>query len=222
MTPEPTPAATPGDGASPFVPEQPTARRLPAAERRRQLIGIGLQLLTERPLGDITVEEVSRRAGISRGLLFNYFPTRRDYHLAIIRAAMRRMSRIAEPPETVAEDMRVKVVIERFVAFLERRRDPYVAIIRGVAGGDAEVAEIYAESRDQLVGVVLRALGRRPTPALELLVAGWLGFVEETVLTWVNRPVMPRHELVRLLERALLAIVERRTAPRDLPNGPAA
>lgn len=214
-----------GTGARPAVPgmpDPPSGKRLPAAERRRQLIGIGLQLLTERPLGEITVEEVSRRAGISRGLLFNYFPTRRDYHLAIIRAAMRRMSRIAEPPDDVADEMRVKVVIERFVAFLERRRDPYVAIIRGVAGGDAEVAEIYAESRDQLVDVVLRALGRRPTPALELLVAGWLGFVEETVLTWVNRPVMPRHELVRLLERALLAIVERRTAPRDLPNGPAA
>ncbi len=214
--------ATPADQPASVLPDPPTGKRLPAAERRRQLIGIGLQLLTERPLGEITVEEVSRRAGISRGLLFNYFPTRRDYHLAIIRAAMRRMSRIAEPPEGVADEMKVKVVIERFVAFLERRRDPYVAIIRGVAGGDSEVAEIYAESRDQLVDVVLRALGRRPTPALELLVAGWLGFVEETVLTWVNKPVMPRHELVRLLERALLAIVERRTAPRDLPNGPAA
>ena len=88
------------------LPDPPTGKRLPAAERRRQLIGIGLQLLTERPLGEITVEEVSRRAGISRGLLFNYFPTRRDYHLAIIRAAMRRMSRIAEPPEGVATTRR--------------------------------------------------------------------------------------------------------------------
>lgn len=206
----------------PATPLQPAGKRLPAAERRRQLIGIGLQLLTERPLGEITVEEVSRRAGISRGLLFNYFPTRRDYHLAIIRAAMRRMSRIAEPPADVPADQRLHVVIERFIAFLERRRDPYVAIIRGVAGSDPEVAAIYAESRNELVDVVLRALGRKSSPALELLVAGWLGFVEETVLTWVDKPVMPRAELSRLLERSLLAIVERRTAPRDLPRGPAA
>ncbi len=131
--PEPT---TPKTYAEP----RPLAgRRLSATERRRQLIGIGLELLTERPLSEITVEEVSRRAGISRGLLFNYFPTRRDFHIAVIRAAMRRMSRIVEPPEDVPERDRVRVVIERAIAFLERRHDPYVAIVRGVAGADPEV-----------------------------------------------------------------------------------
>lgn len=189
-------------------------RRLSATERRRQLIGIGLELLTERPLSEITVEEVSRRAGISRGLLFNYFPTRRDFHIAVIRAAMRRMSRIVEPPDDVPERDRVRLVIERAIAFLERRHDPYVAIVRGVAGADPEVAAIYAEARLELVHITLSALGRRPTPALELLVAGWLAFVEETVLTWVERPVIDRKELARLLERALIAITERREAPR--------
>lgn len=189
-------------------------RRLSATERRRQLIGIGLELLTERPLSEITVEEVSRRAGISRGLLFNYFPTRRDFHIAVIRAAMRRMSRIVEPPEDVPERDRVRVVIERAIAFLERRHDPYVAIVRGVAGADPEVAGIYTEARLELVQITLAALGRRPSPALELLVAGWLAFVEETVLTWVERPVIERQELARLLERALIAITERREAPR--------
>ncbi len=189
-------------------------RRLSATERRRQLIGIGLELLTERPLSEITVEEVSRRAGISRGLLFNYFPTRRDFHIAVIRAAMRRMSRIVEPPEGAPERERVRVVIERAIAFLERRHDPYVAIVRGVAGADPEVAAIYAEARLELVHITLAALGRRPSPALELLVAGWLAFVEETVLTWVERPVIDRQELARLLERALIAITERRESPR--------
>lgn len=193
---------------------------MPAAERRRQLIGIGLDLLTERPLAEITVEEVSRRAGISRGLLFNYFPTRRDYHLAVIRAAMLRMWRIAEASPPVAEEDRLRSVIDRFVAFLERRRDPYVAI-RGFAGTDPEVAQIRVESRDRLVTVVLRAMGREPTPPLEMLIVGWIAFVEEVVLSWVERPVIPRSELGPLLEKALLSIVERRIAPRADGGEPA-
>lgn len=112
----------------------------------------------------------------------------------------------------------MRVLIDRTIAFLERRHDPYVAIVRGVAGADPEVAAIYAEARGELVLKVLHALGRRPSPALELLVAGWLAFVEETVLSWVERPVMERQELARLLERALVVITERREAPRTAPS----
>lgn len=176
---------------------------MPAGDRRRQLIAIGLQLLTERPVAEITVEEVSRRAGISRSLLFNYFPTRRDYHLAVIRAAMNRMWRIALPAGELPEPARLSTVIERFVAFLERRRDPYVAIARGIAGTDPEVAQIRVESRDRLVGVLIDALGREREPALELLLAGWMAFAEEMVLTWVDRRVITREELTATLERSL-------------------
>ena len=44
-------------------------QRLTQDERRRQLLGIGLKMLTERPIQDVALDAVAEEAGISRGLL---------------------------------------------------------------------------------------------------------------------------------------------------------
>ncbi|MGK2939400.1 MAG: TetR/AcrR family transcriptional regulator [Solirubrobacteraceae bacterium] len=175
----------------------PSPRRLPPDERRRQLVGIGLRMLTERPITEITVDDVAREAGISRSLLFNYFPTKRDYHLAIIRAAARRMRRVV----LVSGDEGVAIILDRFLAFLQRRRDPYLSLLRGVGGADPEVAAINAQTRAELVDGVLRALGRDPSaPALRLAVGGWVALVEDIGLAWAADPAaLPRDGIISLL-----------------------
>lgn len=182
------------------------SRRLPPDERRRQLVGIGLRMLTERPITDITIDDVAREAGISRSLLFNYFPTKREYHLAIIRAAARRVRRqtLDDLPPTADPDTRAALMLDRFLAFLARRRDLYLSVLRDVGGADPDVAAITAQMRGELVDGALRALGRDGTPALRLAVSGWLAMVEDMGLAWAADPApMDRDALVALLLGAL-------------------
>src|SRR5215208_6266504 len=61
--------------------------RRSADDRRAQLVQIGLELLPTTPVQELTIDEVARRAGISRSLLFHYFATKRDYYTAVTRAA---------------------------------------------------------------------------------------------------------------------------------------
>ena len=61
--------------------------RLTRDDRRRQLLGIGLAKLVDKPIQDLSVDEVAAEAGISRGLLFHYFPTKRDFYRECIAAA---------------------------------------------------------------------------------------------------------------------------------------
>ena len=67
--------------------------RLTHSDRRRQLVGIGLAKLVDKPMWDLSIDEVAAEAGISRGLLFHYFPTKRDFYVACIQAAGRRILR---------------------------------------------------------------------------------------------------------------------------------
>ena len=177
----------------------PAPRRLPPDERRRQLVGIGLRMLTERPITEITIDDVARDAGISRSLLFNYFPSKREYHLAIIRAAARRVRRqtLGDPPAVDPP----AVMLDRFLAFLHRRRDLYLSVLRDVGGADPDVAAITAQMRGELVDGVLAALGREHAPpALRLAVSGWLAMVEDMGLAWAADPTsMDRPALVELL-----------------------
>lgn len=177
-------------------------RRLPPDERRRQLVGIGLRMLTERPITEITVDDVAREAGISRSLLFNYFPTKREYHLAVIRAAARRVRRqtLDDLPPTADPETRTALMLDRFLAFLARRRDLYLSVLRDVGGADPEVAAITSQMRDELVDGALAALGRESTPALRLTVSGWLAMVEDMGLAWAADPApMDRDTLIALL-----------------------
>src|SRR5438552_2680868 len=67
--------------------------RMTPEDRRRQLVGIGLRKFVERPVQELSLDEVAAEAGVSRGLLFHYFPTKTDYHRAVVEAAPRRARR---------------------------------------------------------------------------------------------------------------------------------
>lgn len=193
-----------------FPPGQPlrSRSRLPADDRRRQLVGIGLRMLTETPIHELSVDKVAAAAGISRGLLFHYFPTKRDFYIAVVRAAARRLLRACAPsPDASAEDQ-LGQMLSGYIGFLERRRDPYVALFRGTAGGADYVREIYQETRQVFANRALSALGLAdPPPMVVLATRGWFCFVEDTALAWtVDKPV-DRDELIHMLVRSLHALV---------------
>jgi AcrR family transcriptional regulator len=198
----------------------PARLRLSADDRRRQLIGIGLRLLLTTPIHQLSIDDVAEDAGISRSLLFHYFPTKRDYYAAVVRAACRRILRAVDaggaPDVTPVHGM-----IDGFLGYIERRREPYVAFVRGAAGGDAWIQEIYEDMRGQLVEramTALRATGWVPPSddaLTHLAVRGWLAFAEEVILEWTLDPRLPREQLVTLLADALdrlVAITPRPTA----------
>src|SRR5579871_3685522 len=66
-------------------PQRPRPRtRLLVDERRAQLIALGIQVFGERPYDDVSIEDLARAAHISKGLLYHYFPTKRDFYVAAI------------------------------------------------------------------------------------------------------------------------------------------
>src|SRR6187200_3124693 len=117
--------------AAPVLQVRPVRRRLSADDRRRQLVGIGLAKIVESPIQDLSLDEVAAEAGISRGLLFHYFPTKTDFYLACISAAGRRMLRTTAPDEELPGEEQVEMVTRLMVEQIERRRDFYLALVHG-------------------------------------------------------------------------------------------
>ena len=63
-------------------------QRLTVDARREQLLGLGMELFSTRAYEEVWIEEIAERAGVSRGLLYHYFPTKRDFYVAVARAAV--------------------------------------------------------------------------------------------------------------------------------------
>ena len=184
-------------------------RRLSADDRRRQLVGIGLAKIVEKPIQDVSLDDVAAEAGISRGLLFHYFPTKTDFYLACIAAAGRRMLRTTAPDEGLPGEQQVEMVTRLMVEQIERRRDFYLALVHGHGVADPRVSEVMESVRDGSTDRVVVALG---VPERQRdVVRAWWAYTEDRALTWSAVPTGERpvsvSELVAECVAALHALL---------------
>ncbi|HEY0486039.1 MAG TPA: TetR/AcrR family transcriptional regulator [Mycobacteriales bacterium] len=180
-----------------------TGRRLSQDERRRQLIGIGLEILATKPIHALSTDEVAARAGISRGLLFHYFPTKQDYHAAIVRAAARRLLSASQAARDVPAAEQLTSIVAAYAGFIDRHLDPYVAFFHGGPGADPQIRAIYDEVRDALTDRALAAAGAEATPVARTVVRGWWALVESMAVDRAGESGVPEGDLVAYAVQAL-------------------
>ncbi|WBQ05531.1 TetR/AcrR family transcriptional regulator [Kribbella sp. CA-293567] len=172
-----------------------TRKRLTAEDRRKQLVGIGLMMLRTQPIHELSIDAVAAEAGISRGLLFHYFPTKRDFYVEVMSAAGRRLLRVTKPDPSLPRDEQLRQMLLSFVAFVTRRRDSYISFVRGAAGGDNFVVEVYAATRAGLTARVLDLLDepeQAPASQTRMAVHAWLAYVEDLAIEWSGLPEADR------------------------------
>ena len=149
-------------------------------------------MLRTQPIHELSIDAVAAEAGISRGLLFHYFPTKRDFYVEVMSAAGRRLLRVTKPDPSLPADEQLRQMLLSFVAFVTRRRDSYISFVRGAAGGDIYVVEIYAKTRAALTTRVLDLLGSpgaaEPTSPVRMTVHAWLAYVEDLTIEWSGLP----------------------------------
>jgi AcrR family transcriptional regulator len=164
-------------------------QRWTADDRRKQLVRIGLMMLRTQPIHELSIDAVAGQAGISRGLLFHYFPSKRDYYVAVISAAGRRLLRVTKPDESLPPPEQLRQMLLSFVAFITRRREAYISFVRGAAGGDSYVVEVYADTRKGLTDRVLDLIGSADAATAErMTIHAWLAYVEDLAIEWSGLP----------------------------------
>jgi AcrR family transcriptional regulator len=180
-------------------------RRLSADERRRQLVAIGLAKIVETPIQDLSMDDIATEAGISRGLLFHYFPTKTDFYLACIAAAGRRMLRTTAPDEGASGEEQVETVTRLMIEQIERRRGFYLALVHGHGVADPRVSEVMDSVRDGSTDRVMSALD--VPEARRDVVRAWWAYTEDRALTWSAVPTGERPvPLSRLVEECVAAL----------------
>ena len=183
--------------------------RLDPAQRRAQLIDLGARMLAERPLEQISVEDIADQAGVSRGLLFHYFASKSEFHLAIVRPSSEQMLQRTEPSESDDPMLTLRSVLASYVDYVTENRNTYVSLLRGTASGDPQMREVFEQTRDIMAKRTLDQLpkiGLTRTPQVELAVRGWIAFVEEATISWLRAPAITREELIDLTVQSLPAL----------------
>ncbi len=172
-------------------------RRLGVEERRQQLIGVALELFSRRSPDEVSIDEIASTAGISRPLVYHYFPGKLSlYEAALQRAADELAARFVEPHEGPL-GARLLRVMGRYFDFVEEHGPGFSALMRGGPAVGSSTTNALIDSVRQAAYVqILSHLGVTDPPArLELVVRSWISLAESTALIWLDGRRIPREEL---------------------------
>ncbi|QNG18098.1 TetR/AcrR family transcriptional regulator [Rhodococcus triatomae] len=187
--------------------------RLSPEQRKEQFIELGAQMLTERNLESISVEDIADQAGVSRGLLYNYFASKHDFHIAIVQRTSDELLSQTDPG-VVARGVEepfglLHAVLESYVDYVTDNSNGYISLLRGTASGDADMRAVFERTRTEMSARILDhlpLLGIERSAHVELAVRGWIAFVEEATITWLRAPSIEREQLIRMHVQALPAL----------------
>ena len=184
-------------------------RRLSPEARRQQLVEAGLEIFGSRTYEGIDVEEIAVAAGVSTGLMYHYFESKRDYYLHVLREATRLLLEVTAPDPALGSRKSLERTMDVYVQYLQDHGTGFATVHRGALSGDPEVRAVVDQYKRVQVERALADLGLEPgqAPAIELAVRGWLGFVVETSLDWVEAPRLEPKALRDLFVDAMTALL---------------
>ncbi|MFI7065706.1 TetR/AcrR family transcriptional regulator [Kribbella sp. NPDC050124] len=189
---------------------QTSSARLRPDQRRAQILEAARRVLVADPHRELTVELVATEAGVSPALLFHYFGSKKKFQYAVIEEAAAEVMLRTAPDPSLQPEEQLRSGIRAFVRAVLEAPQLYRATLLMSAAGDPAVRALHSEIRQVFSTWVVGAVGQRGieiTPAVELVCHGWQGYVEQTLMTWIDNPTLPAETLEDLCERSLDALL---------------
>jgi AcrR family transcriptional regulator len=180
---------------------RPGRRRLSVDERRDELISAALELFSDRPPEDISIDDVADAAGASRALVYHYFGGKQELYLAALHSAAKQLDDLLRPPAEGKPLERLAVSLHRYFDFVEDHAAGFVALLRGgPAYRSGEVGEVLDGIRGLVMNHITTSIGvEAPGPILRITLRSWMASVETAGLDWLEHRDLARTELESLL-----------------------
>jgi AcrR family transcriptional regulator len=186
----------------------PTYTRLDVDERRRRLLELGAELFTEHSYDELSMARIARAAGISKALLYHYFPSKEAYFMATLEEKAAELSERTRPDPAKPPVEQLTRSLDAYLAWVEENATAYEKFVRS-AGAVPEVRALLDRVRDETAARIVDGIrGDRPAaPALRAAVRGWLWFMDGVCLDWLQHRDMDRARVHGLLLGTLLGAV---------------
>ena len=182
----------------------PAYTRLNVDERRRQLLAEATALFATHGYDELSMAKLAREAGISKPLLYHYFPSKRDLFEAVLaQAAEEHLRRIATD-DTLSPAAQLTSAIDAYLTWIEENRGAYEKLLR--SAGIPEVRELIDRVRGETATRILAGLVPEgdPPPKVRAAVRAWLWYMDGVCLDWVREGDLSKEDVQGLLLGTLL------------------
>jgi AcrR family transcriptional regulator len=186
-------------------------------ERRREVIEAGSRLFAERAFEEISMRQIAEAAGISKGLLYHYFPSKTELFKAAVEEHATELQRLIEPAGTGNPLEQLSRTLDGYLAWIQANARAWSKLMQSantLPEARAIVETFQARTLEQILASV--TTNKTPRPALRTALKGWLGYIDAAILDWIENHDLKREQLRDLLLSAFGASLHaaQQTDPR--------
>ncbi len=130
--------------------------RLPAAERRQQLLDVALDLFSGADYYSTTMDDIAAAAGVTKPVLYQHFDSKRALYVHLVEDVGAKMAG-AITSRTSAVDVprrQVEVGIDAYFQFIVANRAAFLLLYEGADRSDAHVADAVRKIEDSMAEMV--------------------------------------------------------------------
>src|SRR3954467_10519697 len=99
-------------------------------ERRSQLLEVGTELFSTPSYEELSMAQIAREAGISKALLYHYFPSKDEFFRAALTDAATELAQRTAPDESLPAEQQLRASTRAFVDWIGERGPAYMKLLQ--------------------------------------------------------------------------------------------
>ncbi len=180
--------------STPATPTDPLGakQRLPRDERRAQLLTAALEVFTAAGYHAAAMDEIADRAGVSKPVLYQHFPSKLDLYLAVLDLHVDSLVYTIQRAIASTHDNadRVRATVDAYFNFIEEEGEAYRLLFESDMNVEPAVRERLSRMTYDCaaaVSAIIAADTGIPEEAAMLLGVGLIGTAQFTARYWLER-----------------------------------
>ena len=163
---------------------------------RTKLLDAGAVLFFDHSFESVSVEDITRAAGVAHGLLFHYFKTKLDFYVEVFSRFVSELHQHrVEETSTGSPEQRLRKFIEMHMQWFRQRGEAHTYQARG--GVHAKVVAVSEASRHEAVLLILSFFSSSTPPLVDQVICrAWLGLMDELILAWIEHEEMSEEGVI--------------------------
>jgi AcrR family transcriptional regulator len=168
----------------------PAGVRLPAAERRAQLLEVACRLFAEDGYTGASMEAIAEAAGVTKPVLYQHFPSKHALYDDLLTIELGRLEAAFEQAIELAEDNaeRLRLGFGAYVDFVDVHEDAFRVLFTESLGRESAFRVRVARFRDWIAGriaAIIKAEAGLAETRAGALAAAMVGMAEGAATWWL-------------------------------------
>ena len=177
-----------------------------APERRAQLLDVARKVFGNAGFHAVSMEAVAREAGVTKPILYDHFPSKRDLYLALIDADLamlhHEVRKALQAP--IGNRQRIQASFQAYFDFVDEHAEGFRLLMQEAVGPEEDFRRRVADVHDRILAEVADLIVRESRGSLdrehaETVALALIGMVETVAQRHPGGSQRKRRETVDLL-----------------------